>query len=64
MSYMLKDYSSLISLPDISRWDTYIVNDMSFTFSECSSLISLSGISKRNTGNVNDMRLIFLNVPH
>jgi len=46
MSHMFSGCSSLISLPDISKWDTSKVNDMNYTFEECSSLISLPDISK------------------
>ena len=37
---------NLISLPDISKWNTTNVKDMSHMFSNCSSLISLPDISK------------------
>ena len=43
---------SLLSLPDISKWNTNNVNDMSFMLSGCSSLLSLPDISKWNTNNV------------
>ena len=33
--------NSLISLPDISKWNTTNVNDMSWMFYGCNSLISL-----------------------
>ena len=52
MSYMFSECSSLISLPDISEWDTSNINDMSHIFENCSSLISLPDISKWNTSNV------------
>ena len=53
--------SSLISLPDISNWNTNNVIDMSYIFYNCSSLISLPDISKWNTNNVIDMSYIFYN---
>ena len=34
----------LISLPDISKWNTSNVEDMEFMFYECNSLISLPDI--------------------
>ena len=49
MSYMFYGCSSLILLPDISKWDTKNVTDMSDIFNECSSLISLPDISKWDT---------------
>ena len=52
---MFLECNSLISLPDISKWNTSNVNDMSEIFRECNSLISLPDISKWNTSNVNDM---------
>ena len=52
---MFLECNSLISLPDISKWNTSNVNDMSEIFRECNSLISLPDISKWNTPNVNDM---------
>ena len=38
--------SSLLSLPDISKWNTNKVSDMSKMFFECSSLSFLPDISK------------------
>ena len=38
MSYMFYECSSLLSLPDISNWDTNSVTDMCYMFYECSSL--------------------------
>ena len=35
MSCMFKGCSSLTSLPDISKWNTYYVTNMSFMFCEC-----------------------------
>ena len=61
MSYMFYDCKSLLSLPDISKWDTSSVNNMSYMFMNCSSLSSLPDISKWNTSNVNDMSYMFSN---
>ena len=44
--------SSLISLPDISKWKTNNVTDMSYMFYRCSRLSSLPDISKWKTNNV------------
>ena len=46
MSYIFDGCSSLLSLPDISKWNTNNITDMSDMFYECSSLISLPDISK------------------
>ena len=68
MSYMFKNKEAhenekesipLSSLPDISKWNTSKVTNMSYLFSNCSSLLSLPDISKWNTENVTDMREIF-----
>ena len=48
MSYIFSGCSSLILLPDISKWDTNNVQDMSYIFSGCSSLRLLPDISKWN----------------
>ena len=46
MSDMFYGCSSLISLPDISKWNTKNIIDMSCLLYGCSSLISLTDISK------------------
>ena len=51
--------SSLISLPDISKWDTSNITNMSCLFGECSSLIYLDDISKWNTKKVTTMHSMF-----
>ena len=51
--------SSLISLPDISKWNTNNVSDISYMFYECSSLLSLPDISKWNIDNVIYMDYMF-----
>ena len=61
MSFMFSGCSSLISLPDISKWDTNYITNMRYIFHNCSSLSSLPDISKWNTNNVTDMRYIFNN---
>ena len=57
MSYMFEEYSSLLSLPDISKWKTNNVNNMISMFSGCRSLKSLPDISKQNTKKVNNMSI-------
>ena len=44
--------TSLISIPDISKWNTDNVIDMNFMFSHCSLLDNLPDISKRKIYNV------------
>ena len=56
---MFYSCNSLNSLPDISKWNTNNVNNMSYMFSYCKSLNSLPDISKWNTNNVNNMRGMF-----
>ena len=56
---MFSGCSSLISLPDISKWKTDNVNRMSYMFSGCSHLITLPDISKWNTDNVKNKKNIF-----
>ena len=57
---MFRGCKSLISLPDISKWNTSNVEDMDFMFDGCNSLISLPDISKWNTSNVNNMSYMFV----
>jgi len=51
--------SSLISLPDISKWNTANVTNMGSIFYYCRSLVSLPDISKWNTANVTNMSCMF-----
>ena len=59
MSYMFSDCSSLLSLPDISKWNTSNIKNMNEIFYNCKSLSSLPDISQWNTSNVNDMSHMF-----
>ena len=52
MSDMFCDCQSLISFPDISKWDIHKVLSMINMFGGCQSLISLPNISKWNTHNI------------
>ena len=61
ISSIFKDCTSLISLPDISNWDSKNINNMSSMFYGCTSLISFEGISNWNTTNVTDMYSLFKN---
>ena len=49
---MIGGCSSLLSLPDTSKWNTYNVIDMSCMLSGCKSLLSLPDISKWNTSHL------------
>ena len=48
MNSMFSDCKSLSSLPDISKWNTNNVKDMSYMFKDCSALSSLPDISNWN----------------
>jgi surface protein len=52
---MFCNCKSLSSLPDISKWDTQNVTDISSMLSCCELLSSLPDISKWNTQNVTNM---------
>ena len=58
---IFENCSSLISLPDISKWNTINVTDLSKMFYNCSSLTILPDISKWNTKNVTDISKMFYN---
>ena len=62
MSYMFEGCSSLLSLPDISKWNTKKVTDMNTMFSGCSSLFDLPDISKWNIRGISSMLSGCLNV--
>ena len=51
--------TSLNSLPDINKWNTNNVTDMSNLFAYCTSLKSLPDISKWNTNNATNMTYLF-----
>ena len=59
MSYMFYYCISLLSLPDISKWNTNHVKNMNHMFYHCISISSLPDISKWNTNNVKDMSYMF-----
>ena len=56
---MFSECNSLISLPDISKWDTSKAYFMDSMFNECNSLISLPDISKWNVSIVPDKERMF-----
>ena len=49
---MFNGCNSLVSLPDLSKWNTFNVKKMDSFFDGCNSLISLPDISKWNISNV------------
>ena len=61
MSFMFHNCTSLLYLPDVSKWDTSKVSDMKYMFYNCSSLAFLPDISKWNTSQVSDMSYMFYN---
>ena len=61
MSNMFSECTSLLSLPDISNWNTSNVTNMSCMFSGCTSLLSLPDISNWNTSNDTNISGMFRN---
>ena len=59
MSHMFDGCESLLSISNISNWNTDKVTDMSSMFTGCEKLISLSDISSWNTSNVINMSHMF-----
>ena len=59
LSHMFANCSSLISLPDIYKWETSKITNMNYLFFGCSSLKSLPDISNWDTSNVIDMQWMF-----
>jgi surface protein len=59
MSFMFYNCKSLISLPDISKWDISNVIYMKSMFYSCSSLKFISDISRWKTGKVENMCSMF-----
>ena len=59
MSDMFNGYTSLLSLPDISKWKISNVINMSDMLKGCTSLLSLPDISKWETINVTNMSNMF-----
>ena len=59
LSHIFDGCISLISISDISQWNTCNVIDMSYMFNYCFSLESLSDISNWSTKNVKDISYLF-----
>ena len=61
MQNMFFNCNSLVSLPNISKWDTSNVINMSFMFSFCSSLSYLPDIAKWNMVKNKNIQFMFFN---
>ena len=59
MSSIFEECKLLLSLPDISSWNTSNITEMSDIFFGCESLLFLSDISKWNTSKVTHMSHMF-----
>ena len=59
ISSMFRWCKSLISIPDIAKWDTSNITNMSGMFYKCESLSPLPDISKWNISYVNDISNMF-----
>ena len=62
MNAMFQLCGSLISLPDISKWNTSKVTNISYIINYCHSLISLPDISKWDTSKVADKKFMFYEI--
>ena len=56
---MFSECPSLLSLPDIPKWNTNNIKDMNGKLIGCSSLSYLPDIPKWNTNNVEVMKYMF-----
>ncbi len=52
MNHLFNNCTSLITLPDISKWKTSKVMNMNYMFYSCVNLIKLPDISKWDVSNV------------
>ena len=59
LSGMFYGCSSLLSLPDISKWNLSNVDNICGMFCGCKSLSYIPNISKWDTSQINDMSMIF-----
>ena len=59
MFCMFYNCKLLSTLPDISKWNSHKVIDMSKMFKDCESLSSLLDISKWNSQKYTDMSSMF-----
>ena len=56
---MFYECTELISISEVSEWDTSEITDMSAMFSGCEKLISLPDISKWNISSVSNLSFMF-----
>ena len=63
MKSIFQDCESLKYLPDISKWNTNNVNNMSSMFKNCSSLLDLPNISKWNINSLRKKNDMFSGCP-
>ena len=61
MKGLFCDCSSLSVLPDISKWNTSNISDMSYMFYNCSSLLSLPDLLEWNTNKIENIKFMFTN---
>ena len=59
MSYMFEGCENLISIKDISKWDTSNITNFSGLFKKCTSLKSLPDISKFDISKATDISQLF-----
>ena len=59
ISSMFRWCKSLISIPDIAKWDTSNITNMNSMFYKCESLLPLPDISKWNISYVHDISNMF-----
>ena len=59
LSYMFSNCTSLISLPDINKLNTYKFTNLSYMFNNCKNITFLPDISKWNTSNIISMEGLF-----
>ena len=52
---MFEQCYSLVSLPNLPKWNLFNVADMSYMFKGCNSLISLPDTSKWKTENITEV---------
>ena len=57
---MFSNCNSLIELPDISKWNTKNIKDMSYLFYNCSSITYLPDISKWKTDNIINIKSMLM----
>ena len=61
MKYSFYGCESLLSLPNLSKWNTSRVTNMSALFCDCKSLLSLPDISKWDISKVKNLSEMFKN---